>query len=75
MPKRLAWTDKFKAEILEYEEPALESKQVRIKMTSASGKHGTTFAMFDGGVFNGSPAIDGNHILIRSDNFLYCIGN
>lgn len=53
MPKRLAWTEKYRAEILEYEEPALQPTQVRIKMTTASGKHGTTFAMFDGGVFNG----------------------
>lgn len=29
----------------------------------------------DGGVFNSSPAVDGNRLLIRSDKFLYCIGN
>jgi len=28
----------------------------------------------DGGLFNGSPAVDGNRLLIRSDKFLYCIG-
>ena len=28
----------------------------------------------DRGVFNGSPAVDGNRLLIRSDKFLYCIG-
>ena len=28
----------------------------------------------DGGVFNSSPAVDGNRLLIRSDKFLYCIG-
>jgi len=28
----------------------------------------------DGGVFNGSPAVDGNRLLIRSDKFLYCVG-
>jgi outer membrane protein assembly factor BamB len=28
----------------------------------------------DGGVFNGSPAVDGSRLLIRSDKFLYCIG-
>ena len=28
----------------------------------------------DGGVFNGSPAVAGNRLLIRSDKFLYCIG-
>jgi outer membrane protein assembly factor BamB len=28
----------------------------------------------DGGRFNGSPAVDGQNLLIRSDKFLYCIG-
>jgi outer membrane protein assembly factor BamB len=28
----------------------------------------------DGSVFNGTPAVSGNQLLIRSDKFLYCIG-
>jgi outer membrane protein assembly factor BamB len=28
----------------------------------------------DGGVFNGSPAVDGSRLLIRSDKFLYALG-
>jgi outer membrane protein assembly factor BamB len=28
----------------------------------------------DGGVFNGTPAVDGSRLLIRSDKFLYCVG-
>ncbi len=28
----------------------------------------------DGGVFNASPAVAGQHLLIRSDKFLYCVG-
>ncbi len=28
----------------------------------------------DGSIFNGTPAVDGNHLLIRSDKFLYCVG-
>jgi outer membrane protein assembly factor BamB len=28
----------------------------------------------DGGLFNGSPAVDGTRLLIRSDKFLYCVG-
>lgn len=28
----------------------------------------------DGSVFNGTPAVDGARLLIRSDRFLYCIG-
>jgi outer membrane protein assembly factor BamB len=28
----------------------------------------------DRSIFNGTPAVDGNRLLIRSDKFLYCIG-
>jgi outer membrane protein assembly factor BamB len=28
----------------------------------------------DGSIFNGSPAVDGQRLLIRSDKYLYCIG-
>ena len=28
----------------------------------------------DGSVFNGSPAVAGNRLLLRSDKYLYCIG-
>ncbi len=28
----------------------------------------------DAGTFNASPAVVGNHLLLRSDRFLYCIG-
>jgi len=28
----------------------------------------------DGGVFNGSPAVAGNRLLLRSDKYLYCLG-
>jgi outer membrane protein assembly factor BamB len=28
----------------------------------------------DRGIFNGSPAVDGSRLLIRSDKFLYCVG-
>ena len=28
----------------------------------------------DGGQFNGSAAVAGDRLLIRSDNYLYCIG-
>ncbi len=28
----------------------------------------------DGGLFNGSPAVSGNRILLRSDKYLYCLG-
>jgi hypothetical protein len=30
--------------------------------------------LLDGGVFNASPAVLGDHILVRSDKYLYCLG-
>ena len=53
MPKRLAYTAPYKAEVLEYKEARLKENEVLIKTELASGKHGTTFAMFDGGTFKG----------------------
>ena len=29
----------------------------------------------DDSIFNGSPAVSGNHLFLRSNKFLYCIGN
>ena len=28
----------------------------------------------DNSTFNGSPAVSGNQLLVRSDRYLYCIG-
>jgi hypothetical protein len=28
----------------------------------------------DGSLFNASPAVTGNRILLRSDKYLYCVG-
>ena len=53
MPRRLAITGPYQVEILDYAEPLLEAHQVRVKTELASGKHGTTFAMFDGRAFRG----------------------
>jgi threonine dehydrogenase-like Zn-dependent dehydrogenase len=39
------------AEVIDYEEPPLQPKQVRVRTELASGKHGTTTAMFDGSTF------------------------
>lgn len=33
-----------------------------------------TNELADGSLFNGSPAVSGNHILLRSDKYLYCLG-
>jgi len=33
-----------------------------------------TNELSDGGKFDGSPAVDGNRLLVRSDKYLYCLG-
>jgi threonine dehydrogenase-like Zn-dependent dehydrogenase len=53
MPRRLAITGPYQAEILEYEDAPLQPGQVLVKTELASGKHGTTTAMFDGRSFQG----------------------
>ena len=53
MPRRLAITGPHKVEVLDYEDPPLEAGEVLVAMELASGKHGTTLAMFDGVNFRG----------------------
>jgi threonine dehydrogenase-like Zn-dependent dehydrogenase len=53
MPRRLAITGPFQVEMLEYEDPPLAPDQVLIRTELASGKHGTTTALFDNRVFEG----------------------
>ena len=53
MPRRLAITGPHKVEVLEYEDPPLQAGQVLVKTELASGKHGTTMAMFDNVNFRG----------------------
>lgn len=53
MPKRLGITGPYQVAVVDYEEKPLEPNQVRIKTEYASGKHGTTTAMFDGSAFKG----------------------
>lgn len=53
MPRRLAITAPHQVEVLEYEDPPLQAGQVLVKTELASGKHGTTTAMFDGRSFQG----------------------
>jgi len=48
MPRRLAITGPHKVEVLEYEDRPLNPHEVLLRMTIASGKHGTTIAGFDG---------------------------
>lgn len=51
--KRLAFTGPTKAEILEYQDRPLKENEVLVKTELASGKHGTTMGMLQGGNFDG----------------------
>jgi threonine dehydrogenase-like Zn-dependent dehydrogenase len=53
MPRGLVATSPYEVEVKTYEDPPLEPGQVLIRTELASGKHGTTMAMFDGGAFLG----------------------
>lgn len=53
MPRRLAVTAPHQVEIIEYEPAALGPTDVLVATELASGKHGTTTAMMDGGAFRG----------------------
>ena len=53
MPRRLAPTGPYHVAVVEYDDPPLKPGEVLVQTELASGKHGTTMAMFDGGVFRG----------------------
>ena len=53
MPRRLAFSGPYQVETVVYEDPPLGRRQVLVRTEWASGKHGTTTAMFDSGVFKG----------------------
>ncbi len=53
MPRRLAITAPHRVEVLTYEDRPLEVHEVRIRTELASGKHGTTTAIFEGLNFRG----------------------
>jgi threonine dehydrogenase-like Zn-dependent dehydrogenase len=53
MPYRLAITGRYEVQVLPYDEPPLQPGQVRVRTEWASGKHGTTTALFEGGAFGG----------------------
>ena len=53
MPRRLAIVGPYEVEVLEYHDPPLKGKEVLVQTEYASGKHGTTFGMFDGRTFEG----------------------
>ena len=67
MPRRLAFVGPYKAAVLDYEDPPLEAHQVRVRTELASGKLGTTTAMFDGGAFRGHIFDQEKRIFLPSD--------
>ncbi len=67
MPRRLAITGLNEASVLEYEDGALGDHDVLVRTEIASGKHGTTFAMFDGRTFAGMHYDSERAIFIDAD--------
>lgn len=53
MPRRLAITGPYRAEILTYPEPQISADQVLVQTEFASGTHGAMTALFEDGVFGG----------------------
>jgi threonine dehydrogenase-like Zn-dependent dehydrogenase len=53
MPRRLAIVGPYEVEVLDYQDPPLRANEVLVQTELASGKHGTTFGMFDGRTFQG----------------------
>jgi threonine dehydrogenase-like Zn-dependent dehydrogenase len=67
MPRRLAFVGPYDVAVLDYEEAPLGAHEVRVKTEWASGKHGTTTAMFDGGAFKGQTFDLERRLFIPSD--------
>jgi threonine dehydrogenase-like Zn-dependent dehydrogenase len=70
MPRRLAFVGPYDAAVLDYEEASLDAHEVRVKTEWASGKHGTTTAMFDGGAFKGQTFDLERRLFLPSDEEL-----
>ena len=68
MPRRLAITGPFELQVLAYTDPPLQPHQVLIQTGWASGKHGTTTAMFDGGAFAGQRFDQQMRLFVPSDD-------
>jgi len=68
MPRRLAVTGMHEASVLEYEDDPLGDNEVLVRTEIASGKHGTTFAMFDGRNFEGKRYDSKRRLFIDSDD-------
>ena len=67
MPRRLAITGLYQASILTYQDRALGAHEVLVRTEFASGKHGTTFGMFDGGTHFGKRFELERHLFVDDD--------
>ena len=53
MPRRLAIVGPYQVQVLVYQDEPLGAQEVLVQTELASGKHGTTFGMFDGRTYDG----------------------
>ena len=67
MPRRLAITGLYEASILEYEDRDLLADEVLVRTEIASGKHGTTFGMFDNRTFKGKRFDVKRHVVVEDE--------
>ena len=67
MPRRLAITGLYEASILNYEDSKLNPDQVLVRTEIASGKHGTTFGMFDHRTFAGKRFEVERHVFVDDE--------
>lgn len=68
MPRRLAITGPYRAEFLTYDHAPLAPKQVRVRTELASGKIGTTTAIFDNRTFGGQVFDPAMRIFVPDDS-------
>ena len=71
MPRRLAITGLHEASVLEYTDSEVGSGEVLVRTEIASGKHGTTFGMFDGRSFIGKRFDAERHVFVDAEDDLY----
>lgn len=68
MPRRLAWKRPGKVEVLEYQDRELQEDEVLVKTEYASGKHGTTLALFENVNFEGKRFDPAMRIFLDADD-------
>lgn len=67
MPRRLAAIGRYEASVLEYEDRPIGSDEVLVRTEIASGKHGTSFAMFDNRSYAGKRFDPERHLFVADE--------